>query len=88
MADVNTRSKFANALNVGLTTSTSVKVKKNWADKNAQKKPITVKLLADGKEAKDLDGKAVPAVTAQRGKARGPASLITSLSITRRLMKP
>lgn len=63
VADVNTGSKFANALNVGLTTSTSVKVKKNWADKNAQKKPITVKLLADGKEAKDLDGKAVPAVT-------------------------
>lgn len=63
VADVNTGSKFANALNVGLTSSTSVKVKKNWADKNAQKKPITVKLLADGKEAKDLDGKAVPAVT-------------------------
>ncbi|WP_314760683.1 SpaA isopeptide-forming pilin-related protein [Alloscardovia omnicolens] len=63
VADVNTGSKSANALNVGLTTSTSVKVKKNWADKNAQKKPITVKLLADGKEAKDLDGKAVPAVT-------------------------
>ena len=63
VADVNTGSKFASALNVGLTTSTSVKVKKNWADKNAQKKPITVKLLADGKEAKDLDGKAIPAVT-------------------------
>lgn len=63
VADVNTGSKFASALNVGLTTSTSVKIKKNWADKNAQKKPITVKLLADGKEAKDLDGKAVPAVT-------------------------
>ena len=63
VAGVNTGSKSANALNVGLTTSTSVKVKKNWADKNAQKKPITVKLLADGKEAKDLDGKAVPAVT-------------------------
>lgn len=63
VADVNTGSKFANALNVGLTSSTSVKVKKNWADKNAQKKPITVKLLADGEGAKDLDGKAIPAVT-------------------------
>lgn len=63
VAGVNTASKFASTLNVGLTSSTSVKVKKNWADKNAQKKPITVKLLADGEGAKDLDGKAVPAVT-------------------------
>lgn len=64
LASVNTESPFATAMNAGLTAPTSVTVKKVWADDDAQKQPIQVKVLADGSDsARNLDGKAVGKIT-------------------------
>ncbi|WP_018142963.1 SpaA isopeptide-forming pilin-related protein [Alloscardovia criceti] len=60
---VNTLSAVANDLNVGLTQTRRITVSKTWAETDAQKTPVTIKLRADGQPVKDIDGHEVADLT-------------------------